>query len=54
MKFQYTSNYNILMMPIIIIIILNTSNINLSYSQSNEDSLIFEDPSVRRTVSIYR
>lgn len=44
MKFQYTSNYNILMMPIIIMIILTTSNINLSYSQSNRDSLIFEDP----------
>jgi len=32
------------MMPIIIMIILTTSNINLSYSQSNRDSLIFEDP----------
>ena len=33
------------MMPIMIImIILTTSNSNLSYSQSNGDSLIFEDP----------
>jgi hypothetical protein len=44
MKFQYTSNYNILMVPIIIMIILTISNIDLSYSQSNEDSQIFEDP----------
>jgi len=32
------------MMPIIIMIILTISNINLSYSQSNSDFLIFEDP----------
>ena len=45
MKFQYISSYKILMMPIMIImIILTTSNSNLSYSQSNGDSLIFEDP----------
>ncbi len=45
MKFQYISSYKILMMPIMIIIIISTtSNSNLSYSQSNGDSLIFEDP----------
>jgi hypothetical protein len=44
MKVQYASNYNILIMPIIIMIILTISNINLSYSQSNVDPLIFEDP----------
>ena len=45
MKFQYISSYKILMMPIMIIIIISTtSNYNLSYSQSNGDSLIFEDP----------
>ena len=44
MKFQYISSCKILMMFIIIMMILTTSNINLSYSQSNGDSLIFEDP----------
>jgi hypothetical protein len=44
MKFQYISSHKILMMPIIIMMILITSNTNLSYSQSNGDSLIFEDP----------
>ena len=44
MKFQYNSSCKILMMSIIIMMILTTSNTNLSYSQSNEDSLIFEDP----------
>ena len=44
MKFQYISSNKVLMMFIIIMMILTTSNINLSYSQSNGDSLIFEDP----------
>jgi hypothetical protein len=45
MKFQYNSSNKVLMMPIMIImIILTTSNTNLSYSQSNGDSLIFDDP----------
>ena len=45
MKFQYNSSNKVLMMPIMIImIILITSNTNLSYSQSNGDSLIFDDP----------
>ncbi len=44
MKFQYISSCKILMMSIIIMMILTTSNTNLSYSQSNGDSLIFEDP----------
>jgi hypothetical protein len=45
MKFQYISSYKVLMMPIMIIILISTtSNSNLSYSQSNGDSLIFEDP----------
>jgi hypothetical protein len=45
MKFQYISWDKVLMMSIIIIMIISTtSNSNLSYSQSNEDALIFEDP----------
>ena len=44
MNFQYISSCKILMMHIIIMMILTTSNTNLSYSQSNGDSLIFEDP----------
>ena len=44
MKFQYISSYKLLMMSIIIMMILTTSNTDLSYSQSNGDSLIFEDP----------
>ena len=45
MKFQYISWNNVLMMPIMIIMIISTnSNNNLSYSQSNEDALTFEDP----------
>ncbi|HEY9485549.1 MAG TPA: hypothetical protein VIQ04_02815, partial [Nitrososphaeraceae archaeon] len=45
MKFHDISSNNILMMmPIMIIILFTTSITNLSYSQSNGDSLIFEDP----------
>jgi hypothetical protein len=44
MKFQYNSSNKILMMSIMIILILTTSKTNLSYSQSNTDSLTFEDP----------
>jgi hypothetical protein len=45
MKFQYISWNKVLMMPIMIIMIISTtSNTNLSYSQSNEDALTFEDP----------
>jgi len=45
MNFQYISLDKVLMMPIMIIMIISTiSNTNLSYSQTNGDSLIFEDP----------
>ena len=45
MKFQYISSNKVLMMSIMIItMILITSNTILSYSQSNADSLTFEDP----------
>ncbi len=45
MKFQYISSNKVLMMSIMIItMILITSNTVLSYSQSNADSLTFEDP----------
>jgi hypothetical protein len=45
MKFHFISSNKILIMPIMIIMmILITSNTNLSYSQSNTDSLTFEDP----------
>ena len=45
MNLQYNLWYKVLLMPVMIIIImLITYNTNLSYSQSNGDSLIFEDP----------
>jgi hypothetical protein len=45
MNLQYNLWNKVLLMPLMIIIImLITYNTNLSYSQSNGDSLIFEDP----------
>ena len=44
MIFQYLSWNSILMIPILISILLTTSNTNLVFSQSELNSLTFEDP----------
>ena len=44
MKFQHISCNNVFMMTIMTIILLTASNTNLAFSQSNSNSLTFEDP----------
>ena len=44
MKFQHISCNNVFMMTIMTIILLTASNTNLAFSQSNSNSLPFEDP----------
>ena len=44
MKFLHISCNNVFMMTIMTIILLTASNTNLAFSQSNSNSLTFEDP----------
>ena len=44
MKFQHISCNNVFMMTLMTIILLTASNTNLAFSQSNSNSLTFEDP----------
>ncbi len=44
MIFQHISRNNVLMVTIMTIMLLTVSNTNLAFSQSNSNSLTFEDP----------